>query len=175
MRKYYFCGYALNIRSTWKDVRWSYWADRINLWGHPPIRNTNERSDQLTNQHARRKFPIVRVVSILEGSRETKGIILVRGDVDKYAGFLIETPGIYVWRRLWKNVLVWSLVLSRHMRNLCNILAISYIQVVQSDRALALSLHTNSTSSRICLPLTLRSARQYDGHLTTFNPKYGQE
>ena len=36
-------------------------------------------------------FPIFRVVSIIEGSRETEGIILVRGDADRYAGFLVET------------------------------------------------------------------------------------
>jgi len=98
MRKYYFDGYTLTFDALEKMAiaRTGQIVPVVHGIG-PYVTQMREALNTPTNtlgESFDTLFPAVRVVSMREGSRDTEGVVLVRGDGDdSHPGYLVETSG----------------------------------------------------------------------------------
>jgi hypothetical protein len=98
MRKYYFGGYTLTFDALEKMsiARTGQTVPVVHGIG-PYVTQMREALNTPTNtlgESFDTLFPVVRVVSMTEGSRDTEGVVLVRADADDtHPGCLVETSG----------------------------------------------------------------------------------
>lgn len=99
MGKYYFAGYTLTFAAL-EQMSMARTGKTVSIFDGvgPYVRQMREALDSpkntLQDNTFDSLFPVVRVIPMKQGSRDTEGIVLVRADgTDSRPGCLLETAG----------------------------------------------------------------------------------